>query len=150
MNSNKLVITTETIKRLLRDVKDVIKNPLTDNNIYYHHDENDMTQGYAMIVGPNDTPYFAGFYFFKFNFPHDYPFSPPLVTFMTNNGNTRFNPNLYKNGKVCLSVLNTWQGESWSSCQTIRSVLLTLCTVLNKFPIENEPGYTRTHMDSEP
>ena len=29
----------------------------------------------------------------------------------------RFNPNLYKDGKVCLSLLGTWpgaQGEQWS------------------------------------
>ena len=59
---------------------------------------------------------------------------------MTNDGVTRFNPNLYKNGNVCISILNTWAGEKWSSCQTISSVLIALCSVLNKYPFENEPG----------
>jgi len=147
--SNK-IIKKETIQRLLKDVKQIIKHPLTDNGIYYSHDETDMLKGYAMIVGPADTPYFGGFYFFEFNFPDDYPFSPPKVTFKTNDGLTRYNPNLYKCGKVCVSILNTWTGDKWSSCQTINSILLTLCSLLNESPLENEPGLSKTSKDFVP
>lgn len=137
------IISKETIHRLLKDIKQTIKHTLTDNGIYYSHDENDITKGYAMIVGPEGTPYFGGFYFFMFDFPYDYPFSPPKVTFMTNDSKTRFNPNLYRCGKVCVSILNTWTGEKWSACQTINSILLTLCSLLNDSPLENEPGQTK-------
>ncbi len=34
-----------------------------------------------------------------------------LVT--TGRGEVRFNANLYQNGKVCLSLLGTWQGPGW-------------------------------------
>jgi len=138
--SESKVVSSDTIKRLLKDVKYIIKNPLTDQGIYYIHDEADMLKGYAMIVGPSETPYFGGFYFFQFDFPTNYPFSPPKVTYMTNGENIRFNPNLYTNGKVCVSILNTWEGEKWSACQTINSVLLTLCSLLNDKPLLNEPG----------
>ena len=144
------IIKKDTIQRLLKDVKQIIKHPLTDNGIYYSHDETDMLKGYAMIVGPSDTPYFGGFYFFEFNFPDDYPFSPPTVIFKTNDGLTRFNPNLYKCGKVCVSILNTWSGDKWSSCQTINSILLTLCSLLNDSPLENEPGHTTNSRDFVP
>jgi ubiquitin-protein ligase len=137
------IICKETVHRLLKDVKQTIKHSLTDNGIYYSHDENDITKGYAMIIGPSDTPYFGGYYFFMFDYPHDYPFSPPKVTFMTNDSMTRFNPNLYRCGKVCVSILNTWTGEKWSACQTINSILLTLCSLLNDSPLENEPGQTK-------
>ena len=147
--SNK-VINTETVKRLLKDVRQLIRHPLTDNGIYYSHDDSDMTKGYAMIVGPSDTPYFGGYYFFKFDYPCDYPFAPPKVTYMTNDGSTRFNPNLYKCGKVCVSILNTWSGDKWSSCQTINSVLLTLCSLLNDAPLENEPGHGKSSRDFIP
>ena len=90
------VIKKETIHRLLTDVKQIIKNPLIDNGIYYSHDDTDMLKGYAMIVGAENTPYFGGFYFFDFQFPYDYPYSPPKVTYRTNDGVTRYNPNLYK------------------------------------------------------
>lgn len=144
LTSKPKFITREAAQRLLTDVKNVIKNPLTDNGIYYIHDDEDILKGYAMIVGPTETPYFGGYYFFELDYPSDYPFSPPTVTYRTNNGTTRFNPNLYKCGKVCVSILNTWSGEKWTACQSISSVLLTLCSLLNNTPFLNEPGQTHT------
>ena len=89
-------------------------------------DTENMLKGYAMIIGPAYGLYANGIYFFLFHFPTDYPFTPPTVEYCTNDGTTRFNPNLYRQGKVCLSILNTWPGDSWTSCQSIRSVLLQL------------------------
>lgn len=138
-------ITDETRKRLLKDVVDVVKNPLADQGIYYVHSDENMFTGYAMIIGPEDTPYAHGFYLFKLEFPYNYPHTPPKLTFMTNDREkTRFNPNLYVDGKVCLSILNTWMGDRWTSCQTIRSIMMSLIMVLNDTPLENEPGYLRT------
>jgi ubiquitin-protein ligase len=141
------VISKETISRLLKDVKQIIKNPLINDGIYYIHDDSDIMKGYAMIVGPEDTPYFGGYYFFEIEYPHDYPHSPPKAKYFTNGNNVRFNPNLYKCGKVCVSLLNTWAGEQWTSCQSITSVLLSLCTLLCKDPLLNEPGITKSHQD---
>ena len=140
-------ISKETINRLVKDVKTIIKTPLIDNGIHYVHDDADMLKGYALIIGPSDTPYFGGFYFFKFDYPTDYPHSPPKVTYCTNGENVRFNPNLYKTGKVCISLLNTWRGEQWTSCQSISTVLLTLCTLLSTNPLLNEPGISLKHPD---
>lgn len=142
-------ISKDTITRLLKDVKQMIKHPLTDHGIYYIHDDTDMLKGYALIVGPSETPYFGGNYFFEFSYPADYPNSPPLVKYCTNGNNVRFNPNLYKCGKVCISILNTWRGDQWTSCQTISTVLLTLCTLLCNNPLLNEPGVTASHPDCD-
>jgi len=141
------IITKQSITRLLRDVKQILKNPLTEQGIYYIHDDSDMLKGYALIIGPSDTPYFGGNYFFELSYPTDYPHSPPKVKYCTNGENVRFNPNLYTCGKVCVSLLNTWRGEQWTSCQTISTILLTLCTLLCKDPLLNEPGVTGNHKD---
>jgi ubiquitin-conjugating enzyme E2 Z len=125
------------------DVKEVLDEPM--DHIYYSHDEQNARKGYTMILGPAGTPYEYGFYFFELDFPPNYPFSPPTVLFKNYDGLTRFNPNLYINGKVCLSILNTWDGEKWSACQSIRTILLTLITLLNEEPLLNEPGITREH-----
>ena len=142
-----VTLSKETIRRLLNDVKTIINTPLTDHGIYYYHDEDDIMKGYAMIIGPSETPYFGGFYFFELHFPADYPYSPPLVIYCTNGDNIRFNPNLYVNGKVCISLLNTWRGEQWTACQTISTILLNLCTLLCNNPLLNEPGITIKHTD---
>jgi ubiquitin-protein ligase len=146
--SEKIVsLSRETVKRLLNDVKNIITCPLTDHGIYYVHNEDDILRGVAMIVGPSDTPYFGGYYFFDIHFPVDYPHSPPSVFYRTNGDNVRFNPNLYINGKVCISLLNTWRGEQWTSCQTLSTILLNLCTLLCKDPLLNEPGINVCHPD---
>ena len=142
-----IFISKDTISRLLKDVKQIIKNPLTEQGIYYVHDDVDMLKGYAMIIGPSETPYFGGFYFFEFTYPNNYPHSPPKVKYCVNSNNIRFNPNLYTSGKVCVSLLNTWKGDQWTSCQTISTVLLTLCTLLCNDPLLNEPGVSKTHSD---
>lgn len=145
--SNSVTLSTRTVKRLVKDVKDVLKNPLNDNGIYYIHDDENMLFGYALIIGPKGTPYENGMYFFKFIYPKDYPFSPPKVKFLTNDGECRFHPNMYRNGKVCLSVLNTWKGDGWTSCNNIRSVLLIIQSVMDEIPLLHEPGIFISNID---
>ena len=148
--SSSACVSKETIKRLATDVRQLHKNPLTEHGIYYVHDESDLLKGYAMIIGPSETPYAYGYYFFEFIFPYDYPYSPPKVKFRSNFDRIRFNPNLYRDGKVCISLLNTWRGEQWTSCQTITSILLTMCgSISNDKPLLNEPGINESHKDHE-
>jgi len=142
-----IVLSKDTIKRLAKDVKQIVRHPLTDDHIYYVHDEENILRGYALIIGPVGTPYSYGNYLFKLHYPPDYPHSPPRVTYHTNDGIIRFNPNLYRNGKVCLSMLNTWVGDQWSPCNSISSVLLTICTVFNENPFLNEPNIQSTHSE---
>ena len=148
--SEKITMGKDNIKRLQKDIIDIIRNPLTDNGIYYSHDDTNMLKGYAVVFGPDDSIYRYGAYIFEFNFPTNYPYSPPKLNYMTNDGVTRFHPNLYRNGKVCISILNTWKGEQWTSCQTIRSILLMLVTLLHNKPLLNEPGVKETHSSFKP
>ena len=144
------MVLDDTIKRLVKDVSSLYKNPLTNEGVYYIHDDADMMKGYAMVIGPEGSLYEHGFYFFEFTFPYNYPQSPPIVKFKTQDGKTRFHPNLYRNGKVCLSIINTWKGEGWTSCQTIRSVLMTILSILDEEPLLNEPGITKHNPSFEP
>ena len=136
---------SDSIRRLLKDVRDVYKEPLDNDGIYYRHDENDFNYGYALIVGPSDSIYENGYYFFKFEFPHDYPHSPPKVILIRMM--ELFVSILTSQRKVCLSLLNTWRGEGWTSCQSIKTVLLTLCSLLTNDSLLNEPGITTQHKD---
>jgi ubiquitin-protein ligase len=145
--SSSVTITKSSITRLIKDIRDLKSSPLHDNGIYYAHDDENMLKGYALIIGPSDTPYHNGYYLFELIFPPDYPHSPPKVNYNTNANKIRFNPNLYTDGKVCISILNTWRGDQWSSCQSIRSVLLTICSLFIENPLLNEPGVTENHSD---
>lgn len=140
-----VVITKETLKRIISDISQIVKFPLEDNGIYYEHDESNMLKGYVLIIPQDTSPYQHGYFFFRIEFPTNYPYSPPKMKYLTNNGMTRFHPNFYRNGKVCLSILNTWKGEQWTSCNTLSSVLLNVATLFTKQPFLHEPGITESH-----
>jgi ubiquitin-conjugating enzyme E2 O len=62
----------------------------------------------VLIVGPLDTPYEFAPFVIDIHLPHDYPSVPPRTYFHSwTNGEGRVNPNLYEDGKICLSLLNT-------------------------------------------
>ena len=64
-------------------------------------------------------------------------------TLFVRGGTARFNPNLYANGKVCLSLLGTWTGPGWKPADsTLLQVLVSIQgLVLVHDPWFNEPGY---------
>ncbi|KAH8043727.1 hypothetical protein JL722_15038 [Aureococcus anophagefferens] len=94
-----------------------------------------------MIAGLEGTPYAGGFFHFKVRFPPAYPCDCPKVELATTGrGTVGFNPNLYANGKVCLSILGTWAGPSWSPTQSLASVLLSIQSLMHDRPYVNEPG----------
>lgn len=136
-------LTRNAVQRIAKDVKYINKNPI--DNIYYKHDMENITKGYALIMGSSDSPYCYGNYLFEFTFPYNYPFEPPKLKFLTNDGVMRFHPNLYTNGKVCLSIINTWNGEGWTSCNNINSILLILISIFDKNCLTFEPGIDKLH-----
>ncbi|RYR17124.1 hypothetical protein Ahy_B03g061912 isoform B [Arachis hypogaea] len=103
----------------------------------------------AAIIGPQGTPYHDGLFFFDCYFPDNYPASPPKVYY--HSGGVRINPNLYKCGTVCLSLLGTWQGrnndENWiPGKSTMLQVLVSIqALILNEKPFYNEPGYSESY-----
>lgn len=104
----------------------------------------------VLITGPADTPYANGCFEFDVFFPVDYPNSPMTINLQTTGGKTfRFNPNLYADGKVCLSLLNTWHGrpeENWNAkTSSFLQVLVSIQSlILVPEPYFNEPGYEKS------
>lgn len=140
------------MRRMYADIKQVQDAELEKDGIYCSFNEEDIFDVKAMIVGPEDTPYEFGYYLFHLRFPKNYPYSPPKVSFETryNTDATRlrFNPNLYANSKVCLSILGTWHGPQWEPCQSLYSILIAFQTILVKEPLTNEPGFMPIRSDN--
>lgn len=128
--------------RIKRDIMTLYSDP--PPGMFVVPDDKDLTKVHALITGPFDTPYEGGFFYFLIRCPPDYPIHPPRVKLMTTGeGKIRFNPNLYKNGKVCLSILGTWSGPAWSPAQSLSSVLISIQSLMNENPYFNEPGFEK-------
>ncbi|KAM0718516.1 hypothetical protein Q7P37_005586 [Cladosporium fusiforme] len=106
----------------------------------------------ALFVGPEDTPYASAPFIMDFYLPTDYPHAPPQAYFHSWSGESglggagRVNPNLYEDGKICLSLLGTWEGnkvEGWNAAKsTLLQVIVSLLgLVLVREPYFNEAGY---------
>ena len=131
------------LKRIINiDIRRVKEAKLYEQGIFIEFDEEDMFKAKAMIIGPKDTIYDNAYLFFSIDFPKKYPYEPPIITYKSQN-RIRIHPNIYVNGKVCLSILGTWSGPSWTSAMDIINVFITIQSLLDNNPLCNEPGYEK-------
>lgn len=114
---------------------------LLNNDYIIFFDDSNVNHIHALIKGPSESVYQHKFIRLLFDIPENYPHSPPIVTFVKND-EKRIHPILYENGRVCLTILNTWpsENEKWSSSMTIESILLTITSFLDYTPYIHEPG----------
>ncbi len=129
-------------KRLQADILELKKPLYSESGIFYEQTEADIRHGYGCVFGPQGSPYEDCPMLYEFQVGDSFPFDPPKVQFRTHDRATRFHPNMYKEGKVCLSILHTWEGPKWSSIMRLSTVLVTLQSLMDTNPILHEPGYT--------
>ncbi|KAM4663794.1 (E3-independent) E2 ubiquitin-conjugating enzyme [Discoglossus pictus] len=101
----------------------------------------------ALIKGSTRTPYEDGLFLFDIQLPNIYPAVPPLFRYLSQCSG-RLNPNLYDNGKVCVSLLGTWIGkgtERWTSKSSLLQVLISIQGLI----LVNEPYYNEAGFDSD-
>ncbi|TFK93617.1 ubiquitin conjugating enzyme family protein [Polyporus arcularius HHB13444] len=118
-----------------------------NSSIFLRVDETRVDVIKALITGPEGTPYYNGCFLFDVFLGPNYNQSPPSVKYMTTNGGKfRFNPNLYADGKVCLSLLGTWSGPGWiAGKSTLLQVLISIQSmILCDEPYLNEPGWANS------
>lgn len=100
----------------------------------------------VMIAGPEHTPYEDGMFLFDIQLGKNYPRSPPSCHYVSFCAD-RLNPNLYEDGKVCVSLLGTWAGkgsEVWGPSSTLLQVIVSIQgLILVPEPYFNEAGYEK-------
>jgi ubiquitin-protein ligase len=136
----------KTLMKEARKIRKTMPLPSANSAIYVCFAEERMDLCRVIVSGPVDTPYAHGLFEFDVYFPPTYPQVPPLVTFMTTGGGrVRFNPNLYVDGKVCISLLGVttasdesqrWNPELSSLAQLMISIQSQILGV--KEPYFNE------------
>jgi ubiquitin-conjugating enzyme E2 G1 len=87
-----------------------------------------------VLFGPPDSYYEGGVYEGVINFPKNYPDSPPEIKFKTK----IFHPNVYMDGKICISILHEGTDstgyeqdfERWRPIQNMRTVFVSIISLL--------------------
>ncbi|CRG92579.1 ubiquitin-conjugating enzyme E2 O [Talaromyces islandicus] len=136
------------LRRLAKEYK-ILAGSLP-SGIFARTWESNMNLLRVLIIGPEGTPYEYAPYIIDFYFDSKFPHEPPTAFFHSwTNGMGRINPNLYEDGKICLSILGTWPSENpdetWSPTNsTVLQILVSLMgLVLVKDPFYNEAGFDR-------
>lgn len=107
--------------------------------IYVQASEKQQDRLRAFIIGPLGTPYEDVLFVFDILMSDEYPLQPPYVRF--HSYGRRLNPNLYEDGKVCLSILGTWDGNGVENWDAKNSNLLRVLVSLQALVFVDEPYY---------
>ena len=101
-------------------------------------DENDIYKWTVCFTGPEDTIYEGGFFKAILTFPEDFPQNPPEMKFITQ----MWHPNIYKDGKVCISILHPpgvdnmneleKAEERWRPVLGVEQILISVISMLNE------------------
>lgn len=138
-------------RRIVRDLSILNKNAeeLNARGIYFKPKENNLYVVDVLIVprekkdGDLVSPYTSGFFMFEITMSAEYPMTPPEVVFHPKQTSFRMHPNYYENGKVCLSVINTWGGNDWTPSISLLALINILEERFNEQALSFEPGFEK-------
>jgi len=99
-------------------------------------DDNDFFQWRVVFEGPPDSLYEGGIFSAILSFPSDFPNNPPEMRFETR----MFHPNIYPDGRVCISILHPpgtdrfneqeTAEERWRPILGVHSILISVVSML--------------------
>lgn len=120
------------MKRIMSEYKELLKDP---NYLYSVELTENILEWNFLIFGPFDTLYEGGIFPGKIIFSKNYPNAPPVINFTID----MKHPNIYQNGKVCISILHSGtdqygyesDNERWSPSQGVNSIMLSIISLLS-------------------
>lgn len=95
-----------------------------DKSISAFPDGENLFTWIGTISGPKDSVYETLKFKLSFQFPNSYPYTAPVVKFIT----PCFHPNVDTNGNICLDILK----DKWSALYDVRTVLLSIQALLGQ------------------
>ena len=110
-----------TLQRLQYELKN--REELNSYGITLETNEDNIYKWIVIMKGPEKSPYENGTFRLSIEFPANYPFSPPLINFITR----IYHCNINNSGGICLDILK----DQWSPALTVNKVLLSIISLLN-------------------
>jgi len=143
----------QSLKRLNHEYKQYLLDVPSSYSIEI--DPNNFFIWKILLFGPLETIFEGGIFECQLKFPNDYPNSPPEFIFITK----LFHPNIYPNGKMCISILNQGNNvnddftllyehisERWNPSHNVNSILLSILTIIASPNFESSANIEATLM----
>eukprot|EP00095_Tigriopus_kingsejongensis_P006945 maker-scaffold1282_size50771-snap-gene-0.19 protein:Tk06945 transcript:maker-scaffold1282_size50771-snap-gene-0.19-mRNA-1 annotation:"ubiquitin-conjugating enzyme e2 l3" len=116
---------TRRLQKELQDIRKAGLKSFRDIQV----DEQNILQWQGMLV-PDSPPYSKGAFKIDIQFPAEYPFKPPKISFKTR----IYHPNVDEKGQVCLPIVSA---ENWKPATKTDQVIQALVSLIN----EPEPDH---------
>ncbi|KAH3723364.1 ubiquitin-conjugating enzyme E2 [Pelomyxa schiedti] len=126
-------IAAATTRAITNQLKALQTDPV--EGVYVETNGDNLYEWNIWIEGSAGTPYAGGIFKLSMVFPPDFPMRPPSLRFIDN----FWHPNVYADGKVCISILHPpgedemsgeRASERWLPTQTVTSVMLSVLSLL--------------------
>jgi ubiquitin-conjugating enzyme E2 G1 len=136
------------LKRLQSEFVQLTKDP----NYFFsiNPSEDNFFKWDIMIIGPPDTPFEGGIIHSVMEFTKEYPNRPPTFQFISK----LFHPNVYADGKVCISILHEGVdefnyesvSERWNPSHSVNSILMSIISMLSSPNFESPANIDASKM----
>ena len=121
------------IKRLQTEYLQITKEP----NYFYSINPNkkNFLKWDILIIGPSETIFEGAIINCSMEFPREYPNRAPIFKFV----DPLFHPNIYSDGKVCISILHEGNdiygyesiNERWNPSHSVDSIIMSIISMLD-------------------
>ena len=116
-------MSSSALRRILKDFKEIQSQKNPQFKILPYEENIYIWKGY--IIPPNDSIYFGLILPLEIEFTNEYPLKAPKFKFPPN---LLYHPNIFKNGNICLDILQ----NKWSKLQNVHSIILTIILLLKE------------------
>ncbi|KAI1438280.1 ubiquitin-conjugating enzyme/RWD-like protein [Xylaria sp. CBS 124048] len=127
--------------RLMSEMQDLSKEKWVDIDLI---NGNILRWRLYLMVVNSESAFDGGYFKAEMTFTEDYPYQPPTFRFLV----PIYHPNIYPDGRLCISILHTpgedlmsgeQASERWSPLQGVESVLRSVLLLLDD-PEINSPA----------
>eukprot|EP01125_Pyxidicula_operculata_P019779 TRINITY_DN719_c0_g1_i4.p1 TRINITY_DN719_c0_g1~~TRINITY_DN719_c0_g1_i4.p1 ORF type:complete len:360 (+),score=101.49 TRINITY_DN719_c0_g1_i4:1498-2577(+) len=127
------------MKILQNTYKELQKDPVEGFCVEF--DDSDILTWKIYVEGPPGTPFEGGIFQMEMKFPPEFPMQPPALKFV----HEFWHPNVYPDGRVCISILHPpgedmMSGERpeerWLPVHSVQTIVLSVLSILG------DPNYS--------
>ena len=128
----------QALRHVMVRFREYNKDPIDG---FFCEPSDDVLKWKFTLLGPHNTPFEGEVLKGTITFPINFPNVPPVIQFTSQ----IYHPNIYQDGKVCMSILHDTREENfydrpeekWLPVHTIQSLVLSMLLIIQEPNLES-------------